>query len=127
MTSLLVTMTHNYTSLLSYVLYHLPPLLSRLSFSFCPSPSFHPSLSLPTSLSLFLPSSLSLPLSLSLSLPLSPSLSLPPSPPSLPPFSLPPSSLSPLKGYIKGYISHQHQKLVVSKQLVFPSLSSVQK
>lgn len=28
-------------------------------------------------------------------------------------------------GHIKGYISHQHQKLVVSKQNPFPSLSSV--
>ncbi|KAL9964532.1 hypothetical protein ACROYT_G028187 [Oculina patagonica] len=27
-------------------------------------------------------------------------------------------------GYIKGYISHQHQKLVVSKQNPFPALSS---
>ena len=29
-----------------------------------------------------------------------------------------------LQGYIKGYISHQHQKLVVSKQNPFPSLTS---
>ncbi|KAL6115095.1 pcid2 [Pungitius sinensis] len=28
-------------------------------------------------------------------------------------------------GHIKGYISHQHQKLVVSKQIPFPSLSTV--
>lgn len=28
-------------------------------------------------------------------------------------------------GRIKGYISHQHQKLVVSKQNAFPALSSV--
>lgn len=28
-------------------------------------------------------------------------------------------------GHIKGYISHQHQKLVVSKQNPFPPLSSV--
>lgn len=27
-------------------------------------------------------------------------------------------------GYIKGYISHQHQKLVVSKQNPFPALTS---
>lgn len=29
-----------------------------------------------------------------------------------------------LQGYIKGYISHQHQKLVVSKQNPFPALTS---
>lgn len=29
------------------------------------------------------------------------------------------------QGHIKGYISHQHQKLVVSKQNPFPPLSSV--
>ena len=31
------------------------------------------------------------------------------------------------QGYIRGYISHQHQKLVVSKQNPFPVLSSVLK
>jgi hypothetical protein len=31
------------------------------------------------------------------------------------------------KNYIKGYISHQHQKLVVSKQNAFPLLSTIQK
>lgn len=30
-----------------------------------------------------------------------------------------------LQGHIKGYISHQHQKLVVSKQNPFPPLSTV--
>lgn len=30
-----------------------------------------------------------------------------------------------LQGYIRGYISHQHQKLVVSKQNPFPLLSAV--
>ncbi len=30
------------------------------------------------------------------------------------------------EGKIKGYISHQHQKLVVSKQQAFPPLASVQ-
>lgn len=30
-----------------------------------------------------------------------------------------------IQGHIKGYISHQHQKLVVSKQNPFPPLSSV--
>ena len=29
-----------------------------------------------------------------------------------------------LQGYIKGYISHQHQKLVVSKQNPFPALTT---
>ena len=29
------------------------------------------------------------------------------------------------QGHIKGYISHQHQKLVVSKQNPFPPLSSI--
>lgn len=29
------------------------------------------------------------------------------------------------QGHIKGYISHQHQKLVVSKQNPFPPLSTV--
>jgi hypothetical protein len=29
-------------------------------------------------------------------------------------------------GYIKGYISHQHGKLVVSKGNAFPELSAVQ-
>lgn len=35
------------------------------------------------------------------------------------------SSVCLLQGHIKGYISHQHQKLVVSKQNPFPPLSSV--
>lgn len=34
------------------------------------------------------------------------------------------SALLP-QGHIKGYISHQHQKLVVSKQNPFPPLSTV--
>lgn len=34
-------------------------------------------------------------------------------------------ALSSLQGHIKGYISHQHQKLVVSKQNPFPPLSTV--
>ena len=29
------------------------------------------------------------------------------------------------EGRIKGYISHQHQKLVISKQTAFPSLASI--
>lgn len=33
--------------------------------------------------------------------------------------------ISFFQGHIKGYISHQHQKLVVSKQNPFPPLSSV--
>ena len=30
------------------------------------------------------------------------------------------------EGKIKGYISHQHQKVVVSKQMAFPALAAVQ-
>ncbi|KAG8521152.1 PCI domain-containing protein 2 [Galemys pyrenaicus] len=36
-----------------------------------------------------------------------------------------PAHSSPPQGHIKGYISHQHQKLVVSKQNPFPPLSTV--
>lgn len=35
------------------------------------------------------------------------------------------ASASLPQGHIKGYISHQHQKLVVSKQNPFPPLSTV--